>query len=364
MHKSGIFMFGVLFILSVVLAGCFQGEQSLEEIDAPQDQETVKEVDAQQNNEDEEESTDSESEDIANDTTGETVARQLYLLDMNGMVVSQTLELPKLESKEVATQVLEYLVKGGPVTPLLPNGFQAVLPEGTEVLGMNLQEDGTLVVDLSEEFKNYPAEDEMNILESMTYTLTQFDTVNKVKLMINGHVLSEMPVNGTPIVSGYSRTNGINLIDTDTIDLIDSQAVTMYFPAGYNENRYYVPVTSHVETEGDDIYRSIVQALIDGPGYNNLNMTHVFNAHTSLVEDPVFNNGVLELVFNQDILEDVEQAMISDEVMETIVRTLTEQEMVEAVDVKVENVEVIKNENGEAYSEPVTKDSFINIEKL
>src|SRR5699024_12319256 len=60
----------------------------------------------------------------------ETAARQLYLIDVNGMVVPQTLELPNIDSNEVAKQVLEYLVKDGPVTSILPNGFQAVLPAG------------------------------------------------------------------------------------------------------------------------------------------------------------------------------------------------------------------------------------------
>src|SRR5699024_11667572 len=46
----------------------------------------------------------------------ETAARQLYLIDVNGMVVPQTLELPNIDSNEVAKQVLEYLVKDGPVT--------------------------------------------------------------------------------------------------------------------------------------------------------------------------------------------------------------------------------------------------------
>src|SRR5690606_31953708 len=92
----------------------------------------------------------------------ETVVRELYLLDASGMVVPQTLELPRTES--AAKQAAEYLVIDGPVTELLPNGFQAVLPAGTEILGVNLEEDGTLIVDVSEDFKNYEAEDELKIL--------------------------------------------------------------------------------------------------------------------------------------------------------------------------------------------------------
>lgn len=359
MLKRGILLVGSIGIM-FIMAGCFQGEQTMEEIDPPMQAEEVDRLEETPVEEEKEEGAPSDA-DGEQETSAEMVPRELYLIDSSGMVVSQVLELP--ETKEVATQVLEHLVKGGPVTPMLPNGFQAVLPEGTEVIGLNLQDDGTMIVDLSEEFTNYPAEDEVKILEAMTHTLTQFDNVERIKLWINGEPLDEMPVNGTPVENGYSRANGINFINTDNVDLTTSQAVTMYYPAEHNENRYYVPVTKYVKGEENEFYSSIVDELLNGSKYNN-NLIHVFNGNTMLTDEPVLDNGVLELQFNQNILESGENSVISDEVMETIVRTLTEHEEVEAVEVKVENVDQIVNENGEAYSEPVTKDAFIETEEL
>ncbi|MEC5422011.1 GerMN domain-containing protein [Virgibacillus sp. C22-A2] len=357
MLKRGLLLTGAI-TLSVLLTGCFQGEQSMEEMDPPEDAVAVDNLEEAT----QEEGTEEVDQDV-NENSSETVARQLYLIDSNGMVASQIVELPNLESKEVATQVLEHLVEGGPITPLLPNGFRAVLPAGTEILGLNLQEDGTMIVDVSSEFEDYEADDELKIIEAMTHTLTQFENVDKIQLRINGYPQSEMPVNGTPIGDGYSRVNGINLINTDNLDIINSKAVTMYYPAEHNENRYYVPVTQYVEGENEEIFRSIVQAMIDGPGFNT-NIKHVFNTHTLLTNTPSLESGVLELVFNKEILKDMEKSMISDEVMETLVRTLTEQQAVEAVQIKVEDVEQLVNENGEVYSEPVTNQTFMSIEKL
>jgi germination protein M len=350
-------------VLAVILTGCFKGEQSMEEIDAPPNEE-AEAVDSKGDKtaEDAKTEKDQKAGETESDET-DTVARQLYLLDADGMVVSQTLELPRAESKEVATQALEYLVKDGPVTSMLPNGFQAVLPAGTEVLGIDLKKDGTMIVDVSKEFEEYEAEEELSILEAMTFTLTQFENVDKVKLWINGHPQSEMPVNGTPIAEGYSRANGINLKKSDTIDLLDSQAVTMYFPAEHNENRYYVPVTQHVEQGGEDIFSAIIQTMLDGPGFAT-NVTHVFNSGAELANKPALNDGVLELVFGEAILNDTDKGIISDEVMETLVRTLTEQEGVEAVDVQVEDIDQLVNENEEAYTEPVTRNTFVPSEKL
>lgn len=340
-------------MIFIFLTGCFKGEQTMEEIDPPNETETV------EKNETTSEETQSEDAEKRHTTT---VARQLYLIDTNGMVVPQILELPFPESKEVAKQVLEYLVKEGPVTPLLPNGFQAVLPEGTEVLGITLQDDGTMVVDLSEEFKNYEAKDEQKILQAMTYTLTQFEQIKKIKIWLNGHPLDEMPVDGTPISNGHSRANGINIVNSDVVDIVMGQAVTLHFPTEYNNIRYYVPVTKYVSKSDKNIYESVVYSLLNGPGPET-NLIHVFNSETTLVDSPVLEDGILKLVFSEDILKNKEQAMISDEVMETLVRSLTELEEVEGVDIKVENMEKLVNENGEILNEPVMRKSDTIISK-
>ncbi|WP_226036497.1 GerMN domain-containing protein [Aquibacillus saliphilus] len=361
MRKQSISIFiGVISLTLILLTGCgvFQGEQTLEEIDSPPEEASYTDNldEITEDGEDGEEAEETEIEEPQESEGVETVQRQLYLLDSNGMVVPQTIELPKTES--VATQALEYLVKGGPVTEFLPNGFEAVLPTGTQIIGLNLKEDGTLVVDVSNEFAEYRPEDEQKIIQAMTYTLTQFDNVEKINLWINGYEQKEMPVSGTPISEGYSRANGINIYSGDTIDLMDSEAVTLYYPAQHNENYYHVPVTQHIENENDDMYQSIVQALIEGPSYE-LDLLNVFNLGASLIEDPKYKDGILTLKFNENILNNVEDGSISDEVMETLVLTLTEQPGVDGVSVGVENMTQVFNESGVPYSEPVTRDTFV-----
>lgn len=360
MQKRRLIYLAVPFSLAVILSGCFKGEQSMEEVDPPQNSQAV---DKQDNGAASNESTDDTKKDTDSEVVEDTVARQLYLIDVNGMVVPQTLEIPVPESKEVAKQAVEYLVKDGPVSSILPNGFQAVLPSGTEVLGVELQEDGTIIVDVSDEFKEYEAEDEVKILEAMTHTLTQFEKVERMKLRINGKPLEEMPVNGTPIAGGYSKANGINVTEADTVDFLNNKTVTMYFPMEHNDTRYYVPITKYVDSSEEDVFQAIVNTLIDGPGYDT-NVIHVFNTETELVEKPVLEDGILRLKFNEKVLKDSDKSIISDEVMETLVRTLTEQEQVESVDIKVENVDKLVNENGEVYDEPVTKKAFVPKEKL
>lgn len=362
MQKRRLMLLTITVGITILLTGCFQGEQSMgdeEKIDPPKDAEAVDDL---------EKATDAEkatSEEAKGDekTETDTVARQLFLIDSNGMVAPQTMELPSLESKEVATQSLEYLVKNGPVTSLLPNGFKAVLPAGTEILSVNLKDNGTIIVNVSDEFKNYKAKSELEILQSMTYTLTQFDSVDKMKLRINGEPQKEMPVNGTPIGEGYSREDGINVVNSDSIDLMASKPVTLYFPTAQGDNQYFVPVTQYINVEKNDLYGSVVNALMEGPGFNS-NVQQVFNGQAKLVNNPSLNSGVLKLVFNQGVLKESEKAVISDKVMETLVRTLTNDKAVKALKVEVKNVDTLYNENGKPYSKPVTTEMFQPAKKL
>lgn len=357
MRKEGLLLGTFIIILSMLLSGCLKGEQTQEPIDVPEEVTIIDEEESEGTISESEE----EKEDIEVTESEETVLRELYLIDSSGMVVPQTFELPKTES--AAKQALEYLVKDGPISEILPNGFQAVLPSGTEIIGVNLQDDGTLIVDLSEDFKNYEADRELQILQAMTYTLTQFDSVERIKIWINGEPLEEMPVKGTPISEGYSKNNGINIFVKDKPNLQHSEVVTIYYPKRYNEEYYYVPVTEYINVKGNDLYSSIVQTLLDGPAYE-LNAVDVFNDTTYLENKPFLKDGVLQLIFNEDILKDPENNIIADEVVETLVRTLTAEEEVEAVDIKVKDKAVIMNEEGVAYDKPVTANDIMHSEKM
>lgn len=357
MRKEGLLLGTFIIILSMLLSGCLKGEQTQEPIDVPEEVTIIDEEESEGTISESEE----EKEDIEVTESEETVLRELYLIDSSGMVVPQTFELPKTES--AAKQALEYLVKDGPISEILPNGFQAVLPAGTEIIGVNLQDDGTLIVDLSEDFKNYEADRELQILQAMTYTLTQFDSVERIKIWINGEPLEEMPVKGTPISEGYSKNNGINIFVKDKPNLQHSEVVTIYYPKRYNEEYYYVPVTEYINVKGNDLYSSIVQTLLDGPAYE-LNAVDVFNDTTYLENKPFLKDGVLQLIFNEDILKDPENNIIADEVVETLVRTLTAEEEVEAVDIKVKDKAVIMNEEGVAYDKPVTANDIMHSEKM
>lgn len=374
MKKIISYPFLTILLISVLLlsaCGMFKGEQgTMEDMDPPPEQANLVEdlksiTDGESEEADEEEGVEEDDEEDSSGSTGESVKRTLYLLDQNELVVPVEVDLPTPNNKEVARQVLEYLVEDGPVSSILPNGFQAVLPSGTDILQINLDEEGTLVVDMSEEFANYEAEKEKKILEAMTFTLTQFENVNNVKVWINGHEQQTMPVNGTPLHEGYSRAKGINVHVADAVDFMESKATTLYFPMqANNEEVYFVPVTQHVPIDQDNELHSIVQALLEGPSFD-LPLQKYINTGAQLESEPLLNSeGVLSLQFNENILSNSEKGVIADEVMESIVLTMTELENVDAIEVSAGNHQAVISESGQAYEEPVTREMAVPKESI
>ena len=283
------------------------------------------------------------------------VKTELYLIDKNGYVVPQTLTLPKTAS--VAKQALEYLVDSGPVSEILPNGFRAVLPADTEFT-IDIKE-GIASVDFSKEFKNYKAEDEMKILQSVTWTLTQFDSIKKVKLKMAGHELKEMPVNGTPISESLSRASGINLDTADVLDITNTRPVTVYYIGGKEGAYYYVPVTKRVSNTEKDNITAIVEELVKGPNQKS-DLVSDFLPTVKLKEAPKVENGKVTLNFNNSIYGSFDKKIISQHLLDSLVLSLTEQKGIESVAVTVNGKTELVNEDGKKLTAPVTRPEKVN----
>lgn len=349
-HKSATFVTAVL-VSSVLLSGCglFGGEKK-EQIDPPK---TVTYT------EDNGEAKEVESEKVEknNDEVAESnMMTELYLVDKNGYIVPQTVALPKTES--VAKQAVEHLVQNGPVTEMLPNGFAAVIPADTTV-SVDIK-DKVATVNFSKEFKNYKPEDEMKIVQSITWTLTQFDSVDKVKLKMNGHELTEMPVNGMALAkNGLTRDGGINIDTSEVVDITNTRALTVYYLGGEEGSYYYVPVTKRISNEKADNITAVVQELAKGPNHSSQLLSE-FVSGVALLDKPVVEDGKVTLNFNESIYNSVEEKVISEHILNALVLSLTEQKGIESVAVTVNGSADLVNDKGQKLSEPVTRPENVN----
>ncbi|KAB7708590.1 sporulation protein [Bacillus aerolatus] len=285
------------------------------------------------------------------------VMTELYLIDKNGYVVSKT--MPLSNTKSLAKQALEHLVAEGPISNLMPNGFRAVLPAGTQVKSVNI-EDGTATVDFSPEFKEYEKADEARIVQSITWTLTQFDSVKRVKMQVNGHPLTEMPIGKMALdEEGMTRQAGINMDASGTVDLADTRPVTVYYMAQQGESYYYVPVTKRVSNKEEDQITAVVKELAKGPRAGSGLVTE-FLPEAELLEKPVIKDGRVTLNFNEAVLGSFESKMVSEHVLKSLALSLTESGQIESLAIQVGGSSNITTEQGEPLSSSVTRPEVVN----
>jgi len=287
----------------------------------------------------------------ATDEVKATAERTVYLLDANGYVVPVSLTLPKEEGS--AKQVIQYMIKGGPVESMLPSGFQAVLPEGTKVLGMSVK-DGTATVDFSPEFKNYKPEQEKKIVDAITRALTEFSSIKNVTIWVNGTPLTEMPVNNLPISSTLGRANGVNIELADNAIPGKTTPVTIYFQGQLDDKRtYYVPVTRFIP-QTDNIAKAVVEELIKGPKEGSPLFSSLLSTTKLLnIEE---KEGTVVVNLSDDVLKYDKGKEANPEALESLVLSLTENTGLKKVQVMVEG----KPLSGSDYSNPVTRPQQIN----
>jgi len=349
MSRKSMAIISSLLAVSMILSGCGLLGEGSKEIDPPQEEQIVDDASAL----DEESSTTVQGEEVSTNTT------ELYLIDKNGYVVPQSIVLPS--SQGVAKQALEHLVENGPISNILPNGFRAVLPADTQV-DVDIK-DKLAIVDFSPEFATYKAEDELKILQAVTWTLTQFDSVDSVKIQMNGHELNEMPVNKTPISTELTRANGINIDTTSVKDMTSSKPLTVYYLGGEADEYYYVPVTKRINSGEDNMVAAVIDELVEGPSLNSELLTE-FMPGVALLEEPKVKDGRVSVDFNEMIYSGFEEEVISQRLLDALVLSLTEQAGIDSVEVFVNGEASLKLEDGKDLSEPVIRPEKVNSSSL
>lgn len=244
------------------------------------------------------------------DNTGSTI----YLVDSNDYVARTTIPTCNCEGKEKADDLLEGLIIGGSKSNIIPNGFRSVIPPGTSVLGLTL-EDNVLTIDFSKELLDIAEKEEKKMIEAIVYTLTSIDGIDKVIIKVEGEVLSNLPNSKENLPTVLDRSYGIN----KTYDLVTTnniESYTVYYVNNYNDEEYYVPITKYVNGNGDDPIKVIIKELSSSPIYET-NLMSYLNAEVSLLGYEYTDNN-LKLNFNELLLNGIDNKNILEEVIYTI----------------------------------------------
>ena len=263
----------------------------------------------------------------------------IYLLDSNDYVVRTKIDSCKCEGVEKAKDLINGLIIDGTKSNIIPNGFKSIIPPGTSIKDISL-DNGILTIDFSKDLLEIKKEYEEKMIESIVYTLTSIDGIDKVIIKVEGEVLDKLPISGKTLPTYLDKDYGINKI-YDLTSMKDIDSYTLYYVNTYNDNSYYVPVTKYINNDSQDKIKVIIEELYSAPIYETTLMSFL-NSNTKLL-DYKLEDGKLTLNFSEDILSDVTTNNILEEVIYTISLTMNDNYGVEEVIFLVEDEEIYKS---------------------
>ena len=264
----------------------------------------------------------------------------IFLMDQNSYVALTSVAVNDTNIENKARQLIKVLTIGG-MDSKIPSGFSAIIPPNTEVLALSY-ENGVIKVDFSKDLLNISEELEEKMVESIVYTLTSIDKVDRVIIYVEGDILTKLPKTKINLPSTLDKTFGINK-EFDLTSTKDITDVTIYYINQISDNYYYVPVTKYVN---DD--REKASIIIDELANNfdfNKNLMSFLNEGTQLVSS-VVKDGQIELNFNENILSSNVSEEILKETLDTITLSMVANYEVDEVVFNVLDKEVYKIDVG------------------
>lgn len=230
----------------------------------------------------------------------------IYLIDKNDYVARTNINVDSKSKEGIAIELINALINGSSKNKYLPDGFKSYIPVGTKINKISINGD-LIVMDFNEKILNIKTNEE-KMIESIVYTLTEIDGINRVQILINGEVLTKLPISGKHLPSILDRSIGINkLVKTNSFK--HTQDVTTYFINTSANNTYYIPVTIITDDPREKI--EIIIKELESKDNIDSNLSTYISAGTVLenyhILENEFNMEFNSLIFNglNDISEEV-----------------------------------------------------------
>lgn len=230
----------------------------------------------------------------------------IYLIDKNDYVARTNINVDSKSKEGIAIELINALINGSSKNKYLPDGFKSYIPVETKINKISINGD-LIIIDFNEKILNIKTNEE-KMIESIVYTLTEIDGINRVQILINGEILTKLPISGKHLPSILDRSIGINkLVKTNSFK--HTQDVTTYFINTSANNTYYIPVTIITDDPREKI--EIIIKELESKDNIDSNLSTYISAGTVLenyhILENEFNMEFNSLIFNglNDISEEV-----------------------------------------------------------
>lgn len=260
----------------------------------------------------------------------------IFLMDKNSYAALTDVAVSGTSVEDKARELLNILTVGG-ADSKIPSGFSAIIPPDTIINSLKYA-DGLIKIDFSKDLLDIDKELEERLIETIVYTLTSIDGVDKVIIYIDGEILTTLPKSKINLPSTLDRAFGINkqYEFTKSENIND---VTVYYINEINNKYYYVPVTKYLNDDRDKI-TIIIDELTLNFNHNQKLMSFL-NEDTKLVSNNI-DNKKMSLEFNSYLFDDVTTEEVLEEVIYTICLSVKDNYDIDEVVLTVNNKEIYK----------------------
>lgn len=203
---------------------------------------------------------------------------------------------------------------------MIQYGLYPVISKDLEVQSVDLK-DHVLTVSFNDQL--VANQDAMDILEALTYVMTDYDDVERVNLQINEKNVSYIP-NSTIPLSSLTKSLGLNNFEETSAFLHQTVPVMVYHQKTIEQYSYYVPTTMRVD-ENEPLTKQVQTIL----SYVQSKI-HLLDAK--------LDNGVLTVDLDSNILLDNEK--IDQTLEDLIVLSLSSLKDVKDVEIKINGEDV------------------------
>lgn len=262
----------------------------------------------------------------------------IYLIDKNNYVAKTNIQVSSLKKDLLIDELIEAMKIDGKYQDKIPNGFCALLPSDTKLLGKEINND-VVTLNFNSNVLDVKSENEEKVIESLIYSITSIDGIDKIIIKIDGENLKKLSKTGIILDTELTRDYGINkTYDIDSIKGINK--VTIYYTnKNNNSDVYYVPVTKYVNNDEEKI-KIIIDELASKFSFES-NLMSYLNYNTKLL-DYNLNENEIDLNFNEYLFDSTENKKVLEEVIYSISYSVMDNYNVDKVNFFVNNEKVTK----------------------
>lgn len=150
------------------------------------------------------------------------------------------------------------------------SGLRGIIPHETKINSISIK-DNILDIDFSKEFLNLNTDLLEKEIESIIYSLLDFNEIKGIRIKVDKKPLKELVNLDIDMNNILNKDFGINKEYTIR-SMNDIQKVVLYFYEEKDNNKYYVPVTKYINSKEDKI-----KIIIDNLKSNYLVKTNLMS---------------------------------------------------------------------------------------